>query len=130
MTDRSDEWHPEETYKSMMQYGQGMLKYTFLTNGAAIIAILSFLGNLYARDISFPNMKVPLLLFVAGIIASGLASITSYLTQFWLLREATDDADPKGMKSYRPWLYSTFILVILSLSLFSVGALCAVYQLK
>ncbi len=39
------DWHAEETYKSLMLYGNNAIRYVLLINGGAIIALLTFLGN-------------------------------------------------------------------------------------
>jgi hypothetical protein len=45
MSKSEDDWHAQETYRSMIEFGQGMLRFTFLANGAAVISIMTFLGH-------------------------------------------------------------------------------------
>lgn len=48
MEKSENNWHAQETYRSMMEFARGMLRFTFLANGGAIIALLTFLGDLYS----------------------------------------------------------------------------------
>ena len=43
-------WHAQETYKSLMEYGTNVFRYCFITNGAAIVALLTFVGNLSSKS--------------------------------------------------------------------------------
>ena len=130
MTDNDANWHVKETYRSMITYGQGMLKFTFLINGAAIISILTFLGHLYSKSGAFPSMKLPIILFVIGLLLSGVAGITAYLVQFRLFNESIQNSSKTGIHSHMFWVYVTFIFVFGSLIVFGFGAFDAAIKLQ
>ena len=130
MPNTGDNWHAQETYRSMIEFGQGMLRFTFLANGAAIISILTFLGNLYAKGGEVPRMKGALAFFLAGVLLSGVATLTTYIIQLTLYNESLNIQNAKGWSSHVRWLYLTLVLITLSMVCFAVGAYCAVSQLQ
>ena len=130
MNDTAEHWHVQETYRSMIQFGQGMLRFTFLANGAAIISIMTFLGDLYTKGGKAPSMKVPLAFFLVGILFSGIATLTTYLIQFMLYNEAVNNLDGNGWGSHKRWLYITLIIIVMSIIAFAAGSFCAVSQLQ
>lgn len=130
MSTPGDDWHAQETYRSMIELGRGMLRFTFLANGAAIISILTFLGDLYAKGGDVPQMKVPLIFFLFGVLLAGAATLTMYVIQFMLYNEIIYNEDAKGWGSHMTWLHLTLGLVTLSMLTFAVGALCAIWQLQ
>lgn len=130
MPKTEDNWHAQETYRSMIEFGKGMLRFTFLANGAAVISILTFLGNLYAKGGSVPNMKVALAFFLSGILLSGVATLTTYLIQFMLYNESINSVYGNGWSSHIRWLCITLALIILSMLAFASGAFDAVYRLQ
>lgn len=66
MTD--DNWHQQETYKSMMLYGNNAVKFVLLVNGGAVIALLTFLGNLAKNDSVSIDMAWPMGCFLFGVV--------------------------------------------------------------
>ena len=130
MNNTETDWHAQETYRSMIAFGHGLLRFTFLANGAAIISILTFLGDLYTKEGAVLNMGVPLLFFIAGVFLSGLASLTTYLIQFVLYNESINELDGSGWGSHMRWLYITLALLLFSILTFAVGSFCAISQLQ
>ena len=130
MTNDDMHWHAKETYRSMITYGQGMLKFTFLVNGAAIISILTFLGHAYSKPGTFPSMKLPMVLFVIGLLLSGAAGITAYLVQFMLFNETIRSNPTARLRSHMFWVYVTFIFIFGSLIAFGFGAFDAAIKLQ
>lgn len=130
MTNGDANWHVKETYRSMITYAQGILKFTFLVNGAGIISILTFLGHLHSKSDAFPSMKVPIALFVVGLLLSGIAGITTYLVQFRLFNESIQNNYKSGLQSHMLWVYVSFILVLGSLIIFGFGAFDAAAKLQ
>jgi len=72
----NESWHEEETYKSLIVNGNNAIKYVLLINGGAVIALLTFLGNLLKDEKVDINMGYPLACFLMGIFFGGLAHIT------------------------------------------------------
>jgi hypothetical protein len=83
------DFHPEETYKSLITISVEALKLLALVNGGAAVAILAYLGNLASRVTvrRVPNMTGALLFFAGGLLLTILAFIASYLTQLRLFNE-------------------------------------------
>lgn len=123
------EWHKHETYKSMITYGQGMLRFVFLVNAGAILSILTFLGNVYAKNGTVLNMRASIVTFLLGLLFAGMASMSAYFIQFMLFRETVDNVQNAGWRSHVRWLTATLACVVISLGCFAVGSLCAVAEL-
>ncbi len=130
MLNSSKNWHAQETYRSMVEYARGMLRFCFLANGGAIIAILTFIGNLYGKGNSVPSMKAPLIIFLIGVLLAGIAGITTYYTQFMLFNESIHDTDAEGWSSHVIWLRITLTLIVISICAFAAGAFMAVSRLQ
>ena len=130
MADTDANWHEIETYRSMMDFGRGMLRFTFLANGGSIIAVLTFVGNLYSKGGNVPSMKCPLVLFIIGVFSSGLAGVSTYFIQFTIINENDEEAAKKNHISHRGWLGITVGLVLVSLLVFTIGAFVAVNRLQ
>lgn len=83
------DFHPEETYKSLITISVEALKTLALVNGGAAVAILAFLGNLASRTpaVHLPNMTWALVCFAGGLFLTVLAFIVAYLTQLQLYNE-------------------------------------------
>lgn len=129
MADKAKDWHDIETYKSLIQYGSTALKFVLLANGGAAIALLSFLGNAYAKYGMAVDMRWPMLCFVGGVLVGGLATITAYLTQFTLYNESQREAPNHKSRSHTLWLYLSLLLVTLGVAAFGIGALSAAWRL-
>lgn len=124
------DWHAQETYKSLMGYGHTMLRFVFVANGGAIVAILTFLGDLMARGSEVPSMRLPVAIFVVGLVLGGVGDFLAYMTQLSLFGEHLSDVDATGWKSHQPWLRSTIFVILLGVAAFAAGALIAVSRLK
>lgn len=101
-----------------------------LLNGGAIVALLAFLGQVAEKQ---PQMlsaaKLPLGLFVSGLVAGTLVYITSYLTQLSLHNENMKNGAYRAGK-HQYWLWSSFILGLLSVVLFAGGAYASLGALE
>ena len=122
------EWYLQEASRSMVQFGLEMLRYTFLVNGAAILAILTFLGDIKAKGQVAPDLHWSIISFVVGIIFSGLAIFSAYISQFHLFRGISKNK--KEIEFHIFWLYVTLAIVLFGILAFSVGALLAASSLK
>ena len=124
---RNSDWHKEETYKSLMLYGNNALKFVLLINGGAVIALLTFLGNLLKNDTVSVHMGWPMGCFLMGIIVGGLANMTAYLTQLTLFNESVGNTNNT---THTNWLYATIALVILGIILFGAGSILTLLELQ
>ena len=73
-----------EMFKSVIVTGQAALKSSMIINGGAALALLTFIGH----ALSSPSFNTPikgivsaLLIFCAGVLGSGVAAGTTYLSQ-------------------------------------------------
>lgn len=128
--DPQDNWHAQETYRSMMEYGRAMLRFVFLANGGAIIAILTFLGDLVAKGSQVPSMRCPLVIFLFGLLFGGIGGICAYLTQLVLYNEHLRDVTGKGFQSHKTWLNCTMTCILFGVLTFGIGAFLAVARLQ
>lgn len=101
MTD--DNWHQQETYKSLMLYGNNAVKFVLLVNGGAVIALLTFLGNLVKNNSVSIDMAWPMGCFLVGVMVGGLATITAYMTQLSLYNESIGNT---LKREHTFWLYA------------------------
>lgn len=82
---QGNNWHKEETYKSLIHYGTSAIKFVFIVNSGAILAMLTFLGNLVKNNVIFSNdIKYSMYYFIGGLISSGIATFFAYFTQMKL----------------------------------------------
>jgi uncharacterized membrane protein YidH (DUF202 family) len=124
---RDSDWHQEETYKSLMLYGNNALKFVVLINGGAVIALLTFLGNLLKKDAVAIHMGWPMSCLLTGIIVGGLANITAYYTQLMLFNEVVGN---EKYAIHAKLLYITLALVIFFIILFGVGSILTLLELQ
>ncbi len=123
----STDWHAEETYKSLMLYGNNAIRYVLLINGGAIIALLTFLGNLLKNSNTQIDMAWPMGLFLLGIVFGGLANMSAYFTQFSLFDETQGR---EATTHHHVWLKRTVAFVILGLAMFGLGSILALIELR
>jgi hypothetical protein len=147
------DFHPEETYKSLITISVEALKMVALINGGAAVALLAYLSNFTSRSsgIRPPNMTCALGCFAFGLLLTVLAFISSYLTQLRLYNEdrVADGlfdpgieiahailADPKqpwwcrikarlGLLSHFFFMFTAFILILLATFAFGIGCIFA-----
>lgn len=84
-----------EMFRSVIQAGQGALRTCLLINGGAAVALLAFAGHIVSsgtKAVPLTDVAMAMGAFVGGVLAGGLASGTTYLSQ-WLF---ADDWDRTG----------------------------------
>jgi hypothetical protein len=131
-----DQWHREETYKGLIALGQGALKIAAVINGGAAVAFLAFIGKFYNGEIGtsvnlYWALRVPMIMFISGLTAVGIASATAYLMQLVLFNEEMGRSHqvPRWQRGHQRWLTLTVLLVIGSYLLFAIGAVMATVNL-
>jgi len=80
--------HAVETFKSIQVISLAGLKLLALFNGGAVVALLAYLGNIAGKSIVVPDMRLPMRLYLLGLVACGLAFLAGYVTQSILYRES------------------------------------------
>lgn len=119
-------WHVQETYKSLIQIGNGLLRFILIVNGGAALAVMAFIGTIYPLDNGYPNVLPSLSSFLIGIFFAGLAHYTAYRTQLKLYQEGQVHSKADSSRSHTFWLNLSGTFVIISIIFFGIGAFCGV----
>jgi len=122
-----DSWHSQETYKSLITYGNGAVRFVILVNGGAIISLLTFLGNFLKSNQAAVDMFWPLFFYLSGIILGGFSYITAYFTQFTLYNESNENIP---VKCHMIFLYLSLFLIVFGIIAFGVGSLLALLEIR
>lgn len=124
---RNNNWHLEETYKSLIQISIVVMRFILIANGGAAVAMLAFAGNLYANNIELPpSFKFAMLFFLGGVTSGGITCVLSYRTQLTLYRE---ERDKLGTNKHHIALYLTMFFALLGIFLFGLGSWFGIYTL-
>ncbi|MFA6104438.1 MAG: hypothetical protein WC721_19785 [Victivallaceae bacterium] len=122
-----------EMFRSVIASGQNALRAGFLINGGAVIAILAFIGNCYGKPKIFhcAGLVEALLFFALGVLAIGLATAGTYITQQVYYAAITQQAHYATYKKRGDILnIIVFAFGIISAILFCVGTSYAYVTLK
>jgi len=123
--------HALETYKSLMQYGSSGIKFVLATNGAAAIAVMTFLGHFIASGKpNAPDMRLPLAVFLGGIVCGGIAIATAYFTQLTLYNESIGNRSMDKGITHVAWLRISIVMMFFGLVAFAAGSAVAVWRLQ
>lgn len=120
-----NEEHAIETFKSLITISTEAFKALQWLNGGAVVALLAYFGQVSADPSILARAKVPMALFVAGLVASTVAFVTSYLTQLALHNENINNPIYRGPR-HEFWLWVTFIICVTSIVLFAWGAFACI----
>ena len=77
--------HSIEIFRSVIAYGQAVLKSAILINGGAAVALLAFIGNIWAKGISqdaVNSLTSSIAFFAYGVLVAALGTAGSYFTQY------------------------------------------------
>lgn len=117
---KENNWHKEETYKSLIHYGTSAIKFVFIVNSGAILAMLTFLGNLIKNNVIFSNdIKYSMYYFIGGLIASGIATFFAYFTQLKLYEFPEEN-------NYVWFLRLSMFFVVLGMLSFILGSFSSI----
>ena len=128
----SDDWHLNETYKSLITISIEAFKFCALANGGAAVAILAYLGNVAAKtDVTTPiGIRCAMGAFLFGLVMCGLSMVCAYLTQLQLFNEEKLQRVPEELRgnsiSHAAFLRPALIFLVASLMAFCEGSLLAV----
>jgi hypothetical protein len=74
-----------ELWRAVITFAQSSLKSALIINGGGAVALLAFIGNIWAKGIA-PEAVAPITLSIAyfgfGVLAAALGSATTYVTQY------------------------------------------------
>ncbi len=77
--------HSVEMFRSVISYGQAVLKSTMLINGGAAVALLAFIGNIWTKGISpesVGSLTSAIAFFAFGVLVAVFGTVGSYFTQY------------------------------------------------
>ncbi|MBA3582757.1 MAG: hypothetical protein H0W44_09930 [Gammaproteobacteria bacterium] len=128
MSESNQSWHALETYKSLITYGHAVLRYVFIINGGAIIAILTFIGDMVSKADGehVPDMRQPLIFFILGLLVSGIALCLAYWTQLTIYSQLVNKKD-SPVHVY--WFNGLVVCVGLGIIFFGIGSFVAISRL-
>jgi hypothetical protein len=116
----NDHWI--ETYKSLVTLWTEAFKFSALVNGGAAVALLAYLGNIAGKGASAPDMRGPMLCFLAGLFFCGISMCFAYLTQYTLFNEERPNGPRLPPQSHKKYLWGAIIFYPCSLLAFAFGA--------
>jgi len=106
-----------EMFRSVMGFAQSALKTIILVNGGAAVAVLAFIGNIWAKPLEV-NIAEALVKseawFASGVLLGAVATGFSYLAQYFYERKTFN-------KSAIAFHIATVVLVIGAYVLFGLG---------
>jgi hypothetical protein len=120
---RTHEWDLE-LFRSVITAGQAALKSSLLINGAAAVALLAFIGNLWAAKTHIPTTVViahAMAFYVSGVLAAAVAAGFTYLTQSGYGGEFGRHSRAIGVFSQ----YVSILFVVASYGLFAYASYVA-----
>lgn len=118
--------HRLETYKSMISFSVEGFKYAALLNGGAAAGMVATIDKLHTA-MRLDSIKYAMTCFIGGLCFNGFAIMFAYMTQTALFNESQKVL----RKGFHRWpLDISGILFVISMLMFSTGALVAVNGLK
>lgn len=126
MSDKFNDDHKIETYKSMIGISVEGFKILALLNGGAAAGLLAAFDKVRTA-VDAKSLKWSIIAFVIGLSCVGCAFTFSYLTQNTLFEELLERRPQNShMRFYRFALF----FCVLSLAAFVVGALTAAFGIR
>ena len=120
--------HNEETYKSLLNFSIECFRFLMYANGGAIVAILTFAGNLASKGIGLKGLIEGVISFVFGIFFCLTSVMLSYVTQYSLHNENNNRIG--AMPSHQIFLKSAAFFAILSCLAFLYGSVITAKSLE
>jgi hypothetical protein len=122
------EWHIQETFKGLTTLFVEALKILSLVNGGAVVAILTFCGNLAAKGQPplLQHLKPAILFYCTGLTAAMAAFIIAYCNQLRLYNEERSRHEGKTFIPFHIILVvAGILLTFCALLAFVFGSLSA-----
>jgi heme/copper-type cytochrome/quinol oxidase subunit 3 len=119
----SPEQFPQHMFQAAVEFAILAIRTLILINGAAVIALLTFVGQVWANDQHNGSAMAkilfwPLLFFLTGLILAVVTCLLAYLTQM-ITTERGGGSIPPASKRLRLVAIMTSVLSITS---FTAGA--------
>lgn len=124
LMNNDESWHAPKTYEGLISLGTLAIRFALVSNGGAIISLLTFLGhNSYqARD-----MAISFIILIVGVFTAGLLIASAYITQLALYNE--DHLQKPLRISHKSLLRFSVSLFSLSIFCFGLGSGLAAWNL-
>ena len=129
-----------QNLKGAIKLGQQTLKSLEFANGGAVVAILSFYGNVASRSGYVPidraEISRALVVFASGLAVALVAAVLAYLGQLFVAtsepNSPTDSPDfrSRRLRHSNQLLTAAIICALLSTGLFVTGVVCASHAFK
>lgn len=116
--------------EKVIETSNSILRSLVIVHGGAIVAIMGFISGVFGSKMfvngaSISDMTDPLLWFGYGILATIIAMIMSYFTNFMVVGHAFSEFGSKHERGYARWKIvfhlSAILAVLASLGLFLFG---------
>ena len=122
--DTKDGDFPLHMFEAAVEFAITAIKTLVMVNGAAVIALLTFVGQVWANDQSNGSAMArvlfwPLLFFLTGLIMAVLTCLLAYITQM-ITTEHGRGVIPPLSKKIRLFAIATSVLSIMA---FTAGAI-------
>jgi hypothetical protein len=127
MTPNIEKERAIEAFRSLIQISVEGFKLLALLNGGAAVALLAYLGSIAGKTTQSPDMRLPMICYLSGLVFCVLAVAASYLTQFWLYNESQGR---EGEGRHMRWLWVCVIVALLSLASFTIGSYVAASRFR
>lgn len=117
-------------YDRLIESGSSLVRYLFIMNAGAILALLTFVGNEHLPCL-FHKLQWSFKLLIGGIIASIGSGVAEFLRQDYLLGDLkhnfTEDSHrvKKRSKLISPLIFTSRFLGVISLMAFIIAILNA-----
>jgi hypothetical protein len=130
------DFNQERAFKfldSMFQISLAGFKLLALLNGGAAVALLAYLGNIAGKKTASAvavvslDFRLPMALFILGLVFCAGAYGFSYATQYSLWEEAVNAKTPGR---HMRWFYASLTMCVLSVSAFMVGSFLAAQRFQ
>ncbi len=78
--------HSLEMLRAVITYGQAAIKSAILINGGAAVALLAFIGNIWAKttttQFAIDSLTKAIVFFALGVVTGAIGTGTTYITQY------------------------------------------------
>lgn len=114
---------PQHMFEAAVEFAVLAIRTLVLVNGAAVIALLTFVGQVWANDQYNGSAMAhilfwPLMFFLAGLVLAVVTTLLAYLTQMLTTEHGGGSIPPVSKKLRR----FAIVSAILSLMAFAAGA--------
>lgn len=124
------DWVIENT-RQTVQLGLSAIRTTVLINGGALVALLAFLGNVWAKSGPVAAFSVSFRWFAIGLLVATLTLAFSYVAQFcYGISDDSGTAIPKWLRVGKGFHIGALVFFVAALATFAAGCFASFSALK